>query len=66
MTSPVARIGAFVAGLLAVFGIAFGVGVAVGPWDVDTAPSHSTHQQESPQQGSPQQHVTTEVPHDGH
>lgn len=61
MTAPVARIGAFVAGLLAVFGIAFGIGAAVGPWDVDTAPAHSTHQP-----GNPQQDVTTEVPHDGH
>lgn len=39
-----ARIGLFGAGLAVVFGAAFGIGRAVGPWDVDTAPSHSDPQ----------------------
>ena len=56
MTAPAARIGVFVAGLLAVFGIAFGVGSAVGPWDVDPAPSHSVQHND----------IETEVSHDGH
>lgn len=54
--SPAVRISVFVAGLCVVFGAAFGIGRAVGPWDVDTAPAHETHQIEQ----------TTEVHHDGH
>ncbi len=42
MTAP-ARIGLFVAGLAVIFGAAFGIGAAIGPWDLDTAPSHSEH-----------------------
>lgn len=55
-TRPAVRITAFVVGLCAVFGITFGIGRAVGPWDLDTAPTHDTHQIEQ----------TTEVRHDGH
>ncbi|MGB6040550.1 MAG: hypothetical protein WBG39_11935 [Gordonia sp. (in: high G+C Gram-positive bacteria)] len=49
LSSPVARIVAFAAGLAIVFGAAFGVGKAVGPWDNDQQPSHSQmvdHQEE--------------------
>lgn len=53
---PAVRIAAFVIGLCVVFGITFGIGRAVGPWDLDTAPSHDTHQIEQ----------TTEVRHDDH
>ena len=39
---PGVRIAAFAVGLAAVFGVAFGIGVAVGPWDEAPAPSHGT------------------------
>ncbi|MFM9378908.1 hypothetical protein [Gordonia sp. VNK21] len=41
---PMVRIGVFTAALAVVFGALFGIGRAVGPWDVDDAPSHGTHQ----------------------
>ncbi|GAA3949716.1 hypothetical protein [Gordonia caeni] len=55
-TRPAVRIAVFVVGLCVVLGITFGIGRAVGPWDLDTAPTHDTHQNEQ----------TTEVRHDGH
>lgn len=60
------RIGVFAAGVLAVFGIAFGVGTAIGPWDVDTTPSHGEHQTTHtvrPGQSGPGEQG---VSHDGH
>ncbi|WP_143965872.1 hypothetical protein [Gordonia zhaorongruii] len=41
LSRPGVRIAAFVTGLAAVFGLLFGVGRAVGPWDSDPAPAHS-------------------------
>lgn len=38
---PGVRIAAFAAGLAVIFGTAFGIGAAVGPWDDAPAPSHS-------------------------
>ena len=40
LSRPAVRISAFAAGLAVVFGALFGVGRAVGPWDVDPAPAH--------------------------
>ncbi|WOC12062.1 hypothetical protein [Gordonia sp. MP11Mi] len=41
LSRPGVRIAAFVAGLAAVFGLAFGIGHAVGPWDTDPTPGHT-------------------------
>ncbi|GAA4670828.1 hypothetical protein [Gordonia humi] len=40
LSRPGVRVAAFAAGLAAVFGLLFGIGRAVGPWDTDPAPSH--------------------------
>ena len=41
LSRPGVRIAAFVVGLAAAFGLAFGVGRAVGPWDSDPTPDHA-------------------------
>ena len=43
LARPAVRLAAFAAGLAVVFGVMFGIGTAVGPWDVDTTPSHGDH-----------------------
>lgn len=48
MNTPAYRIAGFLAALVAVFGIAFGVGRAVDPWAGDPpVPTPGTHQQHS-------------------
>lgn len=42
LSRPGFRIAAFVVGLAAVFGLAFGIGRTLGPWDVDPAPEHAS------------------------
>lgn len=42
--SAPARIAGFVAALAVVFAIAFGIGHAVGPWDIPSAPHHQVHE----------------------
>ncbi|GEE01714.1 hypothetical protein nbrc107696_21600 [Gordonia spumicola] len=42
LSRPGVRIAAFVAGLATVFGIAFGVGTAVGPWSDEPTDGHTT------------------------
>lgn len=44
------RIAAFAAGLAVIFGVMFGVGQAVGPWDQDPQPTHG-HSTEHDQGG---------------
>lgn len=48
LNSTGVRIGAFVAGLAVVFGAAFGIGQAVGPWDQPDAPAHEMPSHDMP------------------
>lgn len=47
LSKPAVRISAFAAGLAVVFGALFGVGRAVGPWDVEQTPTHQMVDEQS-------------------